>query len=75
MANTSDAGALSFQLNDHPVRFGNRDTLSLLSHSVRFLDNYFSEEVTLKKGRNELTLRMTNADKNRSARIDFLWMR
>lgn len=75
MANTNDAGALSFQLNDQPVRFGNRDTLSLLSHSVRFLDNYFSEEVYLKKGRNELTLRMTNADKNRSARIDFLWMR
>ena len=75
LAHTADAGSICFLLNGEKIRFGTNDTLKLYMPSRRILDNHFSETVTLKQGKNELVLKMPDADGRKAARIDFLWLR
>jgi hypothetical protein len=75
MAHNPDGGTLSFMLNGKWVKFDNQDTVSLLMPYRTVLANHFSEEVTLKKGDNELIIEMQDANGIKTARIDFIWVR
>ena len=75
LAHRPDGGSISFLLNGKPVKFDNLQNLSLYMPLRTVLDNHFSEQVTLKKGANELIIEMPGADGSKSVYIDFVWIK
>ncbi|HQG77144.1 MAG TPA: DUF2961 domain-containing protein [Bacteroidales bacterium] len=75
LTHSPSSGSLTFGLNGEPLRFSGRDTLIVFTASGRLLDNHFSGPVRLKKGSNELMIRMPDADGRKTAQIDFIWLR
>lgn len=74
IAHSPYGGSISFLLNGKPIKIDDNDTLSLFMQFKTVLDNHFTELVDLKEGNNVLVIKMLDADDNRKAQIDFVWL-
>ncbi len=75
LAQSPLGGILTFSLNGEDIRFDDKESLPLFLSGRHVLQNHFSEPVRLKKGTNELLVRMQDADGIKTAHIDYIWVR
>lgn len=75
MAKMAEGGEVSVSVNGTQVKIGGKEILSLKQDFHTVLDNYFTDTVQLKKGRNEITLNYESENPGKKIGIDFVWIR
>jgi hypothetical protein len=75
MAKMPEGGTVSLYLNGQPVRLRGRESVSLYEVYQTVLDNFTSEAVQLKKGKNEIVFENVHDEPGKKIGIDFIWLR
>ncbi len=69
-----EGGKISVQVNGLNVKISGSEILDLGTSVYKFLDNHFTEKVSLKTGVNEITLK-SETGQGKKTGIDFIWIR
>ncbi len=75
MAKMPEGGTISLSVNGKPARIGGREETSLHEDYHTILDNFTTEQIQLKKGRNEIIFESRDKEPGKKIGIDFIWLR
>ena len=75
MAKMPEGGTISLSVNGKPARIGGREEISLYEDYHTILDNFTTEQIQLKKGRNEVVFESRDEEPGKKIGIDFIWLR
>jgi hypothetical protein len=75
MAKMPEGGKISVSVNGKPVKIGGREEISLYEDYHTILDNFTTDQIKLKRGRNEVVFESRDNAPGKKIGIDFIWVR
>jgi hypothetical protein len=75
MAKMPEGGLISIFVNGKKVKLGGQDIVSLYEENQTVLDNYFTDPLHLKAGKNEIVIENRENESGKKVGVDFLWIR
>jgi hypothetical protein len=75
LARMPDGGLITATINGKKVKIGGKNIVSLYEENQTVLDNYFTEPLRLKKGKNEIVIENCENEPDKKVGIDFLWIK
>jgi len=75
MAKMPEGGKISISVNGKPVKTGGREEISLYEDYHTILDNFTTDQIKLKRGRNEVVFESRDDAPGKKIGIDFIWLR
>lgn len=75
MAKMPEGGSISVFINGEKVKIGEEEIVFLYQKNQTVLDNYFTEPLRLKKGKNEIVIENCEYELGKKIGIDFLWIK